>query len=112
MQTRFASQRLMCAGGLSLVAATACAAGAPEKGGSPELLFAQIIILIFVGRLLGEAMQRIGQPAVVGQLLGGLLLGPSFLGFLLPDAQHALFPSALEQKSMLDAISELGILQI
>lgn len=42
------------------------------KGPSAELLFAQIIVLIFCGRLLGELMQRIGQPAVIGQLLAGL----------------------------------------
>jgi Kef-type K+ transport system membrane component KefB/nucleotide-binding universal stress UspA family protein len=97
-------------GGFSLVAATAYAAVAPEKGGSPELLFAQIVVLILVGRLLGEAMQRIGQPAVVGQLLGGLLLGPSLFGLVLPDLQHALFPPLPAQRSMLDAISQVGIL--
>jgi uncharacterized membrane protein YoaK (UPF0700 family) len=52
------------------------------KGPSTELLFAQIVILIFCGRLLGEAMQRIGQPAVIGQLVAGLLLGPSVFGWL------------------------------
>jgi Kef-type K+ transport system membrane component KefB/nucleotide-binding universal stress UspA family protein len=46
----------------------------------------------------------------MGQLLAGVLLGPSVLGALLPDVQHAIFPAAKEQKSMLDAISQFGIL--
>jgi len=62
------------------------------------------------GRLLGEAMLRIGQPAVMGQLLAGVILGPSLLGLVWPDLQHALFPSSPTQKSMLDAISQFGIL--
>jgi Kef-type K+ transport system membrane component KefB len=61
---------------------------------------------------MGEAVQRIGQPSVMGQLLGGLLLGPSFFGLLWPSAQHAIFPADPVQKSMLDAVSELGVLML
>jgi K+:H+ antiporter len=43
-------------------------------------------------------------------LLGGILLGPSVLGGLWPDAQRALFPASPEQKAMLDGISQFGIL--
>src|SRR5260221_1950528 len=57
-------------------------------------------------------MQRIGQPAVMGQLIAGILLGPSVLGALWPDLQHALFPSSREQKSMIDAVAQLGILML
>jgi Kef-type K+ transport system membrane component KefB/nucleotide-binding universal stress UspA family protein len=67
-------------------------------------------VLILLGRLLGELMQRIGQPSVMGQLLAGLILGPSFLGAFWPTAQHALFPPSHEQKSMLDGVSQIGIL--
>jgi Kef-type K+ transport system membrane component KefB len=61
---------------------------------------------------MGEAAQRIGQPSVMGQLIGGLLLGPSFFGLLWPSAQHAIFPADPVQKSMLDAVSELGVLML
>lgn len=97
---------------LAVVAAwPALAAGAEKAGGASELVFlGQIILLLTVGRLLGELMQRMGQPAVMGQLLAGLVLGPSVLGALWPDLQQALFPSGAEQKSMIGAVSQLGIL--
>jgi Kef-type K+ transport system membrane component KefB/nucleotide-binding universal stress UspA family protein len=77
---------------------------------SEIILVAELVALILLGRLLGEAMQRVGQPAVMGQLLAGILLGPSVLGLIWPDFQHWLFPVAREQKAMLDAISNFGIL--
>jgi Kef-type K+ transport system membrane component KefB len=77
--------------------------------GSPETLFiAQIVLLLLVSRLLGEAMQRIGQPAVMGQLIAGVALGPSVFGAIWPDAQHAIFAGGPEQKAMLEAVSDLG----
>ena len=81
-------------------------------GSSEALFIAQIVVLLLVGRLLGEAMQRIGQPAVMGQLLAGVLLGPSAFGVIWPEAQQALFPAAREQRAMLEAVSNLGILML
>src|SRR5205823_6999318 len=60
--------------------------------------------------LLGEIMNRIGQPSVMGMLLGGIMLGPSVLGVPWPDLQHAVFPRTAEQKAMLDGVSQYGIL--
>ena len=92
--------------------AVASAAAGSTSDSSEFVLLAQIAVLILVGRLLGEFMQRIGQPAVIGQLLGGVLLGPSFLGFFWPSAQHALFPPDPHQMSMINAIAQLGILML
>jgi Kef-type K+ transport system membrane component KefB/nucleotide-binding universal stress UspA family protein len=83
-------------------------AGAQEP--SLAIFFGEIVALIVVGRLVGELMERIGQPSVMGQLIGGMLLGPSVFGALFPSLQHALFPAAAGQKAMLDAVSQLGIL--
>ena len=41
------------------------------------MLLAQLVTLIVLGRLPGEAMQRLGHPSVMGELLAGILLGPS-----------------------------------
>ncbi|WP_245438164.1 cation:proton antiporter [Mesorhizobium sp. WSM4312] len=96
-------------------ASRAFAAQAPGHasgmGGSAEGLFvAEIVLLLLVGRGLGEIFQRYGQPAIMGQLIGGILLGPSLFGWIWPDAQHLIFSSDPAQKGMIDAVSQLGIL--
>ncbi len=104
---------VLCAAGLGIlpIGCAFAAEGQPGASTPSEFIFlVQIAVLIFVGRLLGEAIQRIGQPAVMGQLLGGLLLGPSVFGALWPEAQHVIFPNDPAQKSMIDAVSQLGIL--
>src|SRR5215470_8517399 len=88
-------------------AVPALAAEGASRGATQALFIAQLALLLLVGRLMGEAARRIGQPSVMGQLIGGLLLGPSFFGLLWPSAQHAIFPFGdPAQKSMLDAVSE------
>ncbi len=73
---------------------------------------AEILLMLLVGRLLGELMQRVGQPAVLGQLLAGILLGPTVLGNFWPAAHQAIFPNTPEQKKMIEAVSQLGILML
>ena len=90
----------------------AMAADNASSVSSEAIFIAELGLLLLVGRLMGEAAQRLGQPAVMGQLIGGLLLGPSVLGLIWPAAQHALFPGTPEQKSMINAVSQLGILML
>ena len=94
---------------LVLSASGAYAADAGKASNEISFLVA-LLALVLVGRLLGEAMNRIGQPSVMGQLFAGILLGPSALGVVLPDLQQWLFAASKEQASMLDAISQFGIL--
>jgi Kef-type K+ transport system membrane component KefB/nucleotide-binding universal stress UspA family protein len=104
------------AGALAVLAAAPLAAAAEPatsaSGASEAVFIVQIVLLLLVGRLLGEAMQRIGQPAIIGQLLAGIVLGPSIFGAVWPDAQHAIFPPQGEQRSMIDAVAQLGILML
>ncbi len=79
-------------------------------GASVAVFLAQIVTLLIAGRLLGELMQRIGQPAVMGQLIAGVLLGPSVLGAVAPGFWHSLFAGHSDQHAMLDAVAQLGIL--
>jgi Kef-type K+ transport system membrane component KefB len=101
---------LVCAAALVLLGAGQALAAEGADSSSEALFIAELIVLMATGRLLGEVMQRIGQPAVMGQLLAGVILGPSVFGALWPDLQHALFPAGHAQKSMLDGISQFGIL--
>ena len=94
-----------------LLMATGAGAEAQKSAHPSEFLFiVQIVLLITFGRSLGEIMQRIGQPSVIGELLAGLLLGPSLFGWLWPDAQHAIFPQTSEQKALIEGIAQFGIL--
>jgi Kef-type K+ transport system membrane component KefB/nucleotide-binding universal stress UspA family protein len=80
-------------------------------GHSADVIFlGELVLLMLAGRLLGEAMTRVGQPSVMGMLLAGILLGPSFLGVLWPDLQQAVFPKTEAQKAMLDGVAQFGIL--
>ena len=94
----------------ALAAGPALAAEQGHKGPSEVVFIAQILALMIIGRLLGEAMLRMRQPAVMGQLIAGLLLGPSLFGSCCPTFSTTLFPKNPEQKAMIDAISQFGIL--
>ncbi len=87
------------------------AAEGPALVGSSEAAFVvELVLLLVVGRGLGEILQRLGQPAVMGQLIGGIVLGPSLFGWLWPSAHHFVFSGDPAQKSMINAVSQLGIL--
>ncbi len=96
----------------ALLAASDAAAAARVGLPSEAQFIGEIIVLLLAGRLLGELMQRAGQPAIMGQLIAGVLLGPSVFGAFWPEAQLALFDGGPEQKAMVEAVSALGILML
>lgn len=61
---------------------------------APRFFIAVAVILLFC-KLVSWLLGRVGQPAVVSEMLAGVLLGPSLLGLLWPGAQAALFPAPL-----------------
>jgi len=73
-----------------------------------------LVAVIAVGFVLGRACRALGQPPVIGEVLAGIVLGPSLLGAISPEAMHALIPSATDDpkgqvSAALKAISQLGI---
>ena len=86
--------------------------GASGSGRTEGILVAEVLLLLIVGRVLGEGMQRIGQPALMGTLLAGIILGPSLFGWLWPSAQHFIFSKDEAQKGMIDGLSQIGILML
>jgi Kef-type K+ transport system membrane component KefB/nucleotide-binding universal stress UspA family protein len=101
---------LAAAGAVAWAAPAIAATGgaAPSEG----LLLAQIVVLVVLARGLGELMLRLGQPAVMGHLLAGIVLGPSVFGLLWPAAEHVLFPPSPGQKAMIAGLSNFGILML
>jgi len=75
---------------------------------SPILaLLLQTIVIVTAARALGAAFRRLGQPAVVGEMVAGLLLGPSLFGAIAPGASKFLFPPA--SLDLLNAFSQFGL---
>jgi Kef-type K+ transport system membrane component KefB len=76
------------------------------KGPLPLLLL-QVVVIVVAARLAGGLFRRFGQPAVIGEMIAGILLGPSLFGWLWPSAQAFLFP----QSSMgaLRLLSQIGV---
>jgi Kef-type K+ transport system membrane component KefB/nucleotide-binding universal stress UspA family protein len=74
------------------------------------LFLLQFAVLLATARLLGELMKRYDQPPVFGELLAGVLLGPSFLGWVFPALFSFLFPLDLQQYHFLELLSWLGML--
>lgn len=57
-----------------------------------SLMLLQIIVILVVSRIFGVLFSFIGQPSVVGEIAAGIFLGPSVMGWLLPDFKDFLFP--------------------
>ena len=55
-------------------------------------------------------LRRAGQPAVIGSLLSGLLLGPSLFGWLAPQWFHIVFPDDPDIKGLIKGIAEIGVM--
>lgn len=96
--------------GTRLPAATgmaAPAAGAATAGGfSLSLLLVQTVVIIAVARLFGIVIHRFGQPRVIGEMIAGVALGPSLLGWAWPSAYHWMFSQDIIS---LNALSQVGI---
>ncbi len=74
------------------------------------LFLIQLLVLMGCARGAGELLRRFNQPSLPGEILVGLLLGPTILGRFLPGIQHALFPSDPIQWAMLDTVAWIGVL--
>ncbi|SMD21892.1 cation:proton antiporter [Kibdelosporangium aridum] len=69
--------------------------------------FLAAVVILLTCRVVVMAARRIGQPPVVGEMIAGVLLGPSLLGLLLPGVQDWLFPDAV--RPMLYVVSHIGL---
>ncbi len=72
------------------------------------ILLAQIITIIFVARFFGWIFKKIGQPTVIGEIIAGIVLGPSLLGMYFPEFSAILFP--VESLGNLKFLSQIGLI--
>jgi Kef-type K+ transport system membrane component KefB len=73
-----------------------------------SLLLVQIAVVLIAARLVGLLFRRLHQPQVMGEMVAGILLGPSLLGWVAPAASARLFP--VESLGFLNSISQVGLL--
>ena len=71
-------------------------------------LLIQLSIMLVMGRLLAEAARKIKQPAVVGEILAGIILGPTILGMVNPDWFQGLFPDG-SSSLVLDGFVQVAV---
>src|SRR5258708_7783976 len=77
------------------------------------LLLLQVVLILAVSRPLAELMKRLGQPSVLGELLAGIVLGPSLLGWAWPSGYLPLSPAdeahQYLQPHLLEVVSWIGM---
>lgn len=69
--------------------------------------FLAVVVILVVCRIVSRLLQRVGQPPVVGEMLAGVVLGPSVLGALLPGVESGLFPQEL--RPILYVVGQIGL---
>ncbi|WP_297510742.1 cation:proton antiporter [Flavobacterium sp.] len=72
------------------------------------ILLLQIITIIIVARFFGWIFRKIGQPTVIGEIIAGIFLGPSVVGYYLPEYSALLFPA--ESLGNLQFLSQIGLI--
>lgn len=72
------------------------------------ILLAQIVTIILAARLLGWVCIKIKQPSVIGEMVAGIILGPSLLGMYFPEFSNSLFPK--ESLGNLQFLSQIGLI--
>ncbi len=75
-----------------------------------RLFLMQLLVLLGLAKILGGVARRLGSPALAGEILAGILLGPTVFGRLLPGLQQRLFPLELVQQNMMETLSWFGVL--
>lgn len=99
-------------GGAWYPATAALHAAAPPAGavvwGPLTRLLVQLLVIVVATQGGGRLARRVGQPAVIGEIAAGVLLGPSLLGAVAPVAYAELFPAA--SLAPLSLLSQLGVI--
>jgi Kef-type K+ transport system membrane component KefB len=81
----------------------------PDNALSPVfLVLLEILLVIGVSRLTGLGFRAIKQPLVIGEIMAGILLGPSFLGAIWPQATTWLFPQGTA--TILEVLAQIGLI--
>jgi Kef-type K+ transport system membrane component KefB/mannitol/fructose-specific phosphotransferase system IIA component (Ntr-type) len=71
-----------------------------------------ISIMLFFARFWGEVFNKLKQPAIIGEIVAGILLGPTIFGNIFPDLQKTLFPQTGNVSLVLNGITQLAVIML
>lgn len=74
------------------------------------LLLAQLAVMLICGLVGGAVMRLARQPAVLGEMIGGVILGPTVMGAIAPEWQAGLFPTAGAAGALRNSVIKFGML--
>lgn len=72
-----------------------------------SILLVQIVVIIFAARIVSWLFKKIGQPVVIGEIIAGILLGPSLMGLYYPELSELIFP--VKSLDNLHFVSQIGL---
>ena len=75
-------------------------------------LLLQLSIMLLMGRLFAEAARKLNQPAVIGEILAGILLGPTVLGMIKPEWFQALYPIGSVSGVVLSGFVQVAVVML
>ena len=96
---------------LKPVAAAAQSSGTPPVAAKPDILrhvLGALVAILLLGRWLGKLFVHFGQPRVIGEIVAGIMLGPSLLGWIWPAAMQFVLPA--EVAPYLGIIAQIGVI--
>jgi Kef-type K+ transport system membrane component KefB len=70
----------------------------------------QIAVMLLFAIIFGQIMRQLKQPAVLGEMIGGIILGPTIFGMIAPSLYNSLFNSSASVNFVRDASIKLGML--
>ncbi len=72
------------------------------------ILLAQIVTIVFAARIFGWIFKKLGQPSVIGEIIAGIVMGPSIIGAYFPEFSATLFP--VQSLGNLQFLSQIGLI--
>lgn len=76
------------------------------------IFFVSISLMLFVAKLFGEILRKFKQPAVIGEIIAGIIIGPTLFGYLFPEIYQKLFSEYENSTIIMNGITTLGVVML
>ncbi len=79
-------------------------------GSQITIFLVSISVMLFSAKLLGELFVKIKQPAIIGEIIAGVILGPTVFGIIFPSVFSQLFPNSYEINIALEGFTTIAVI--